>query len=657
MKRLLFALIILILISLTTCQKEVIESQDYPRIKTLEVTNISNMGATFNAKILSEGNSPNIEYGFTWDTIPDPHPFSSEKIEKQQTIGKGKFEFTINSSLLKERRYFVKAYVKTKNHFVLGQAVQFLSRGSLPPVISSIEPQVASWGDTINLKGEGFSSRSNEVFFGTLPGEVIYHSDSLVKAIVPSEENELAVKIIVNSGTSEVSSSGVFTYISPTINEFTPKSGSFGDEISISGANFMKNKGLKVTFNGKTANITEASNAELIVQVPPEANQKELEICVSVNGITDCYPHKFTVNAPFGERISHRKAETGQSIFIEGRNFNPINTNNTVYFDDLAAIPQNASNSRLEVKVPEGIYITRDIKIRIETAEQKQVMNSGLYISDVWLNKGKIPDNDYPQSAVYSFSHEQYGYCAFGTNNTIYCYRYDPATNQWSEMGKFPGSYRFHMTVFVIEDFAYIGGFNNNKDFWKYDILNNSWEQIADFPENNEGLTAFALNGKGYAISTESRENNFWMYDPNSDTWQQIDDFTTDNWWHAYADINFVHNNKAYILTSDGTTAKDELWEYNPVSDTWTRLADQIDNLFYSKRCVFVLGNNAYLMSDGHYPYLCKYDILNNKWTIIDNANGVRNGVCFTINDVAYIQGDPDKNNSSNNFWEYNPNP
>ncbi|MCG8582818.1 MAG: IPT/TIG domain-containing protein, partial [Bacteroidales bacterium] len=633
------------------------ESQEYPRIKTLEVSNITPEGATFYADILSMGTNPIIEYGFLWDTVPNLFYNESEIVRFNEKRGTGTYSYRSEGPLIKDKMYFVKSFAKTDEFTIYGTTVRFMSNGSLPPEINAFEPGIANWGDTISVKGKRFNSKNNNVFFGELPGKVTLDSDSLLKVIVPSKENEEQVKIIIKTHDHEVSSTDYFTYRKPVINSFSPQSGSFGDEVTIIGSDFIANETLRVTFNEQVSDIIEASDQKIIVQIPPAANQKELQLCVSVNAIKEYAQDLFIVDPPLLENVSDTEVKIGQTIYLEGQNFNSINTNNKVFFNEEHATPVNATNNKLEVIIPDGVYDSRDVTVRIQTAEQEHELSSQIRIMDNWLNKGNIPDYGYSTSAVYNFSHQQYGYCAFSSNNTIVTYRYDPSVNKWQETGTFPGPYRSQMTAFVIGDYAYIGGFNDTQDFWKYDILNNTWEQVADFPRINEGMTSFVINEIGYVVCTRVKENNFWKYSVDTDSWEQLDDFVPDDVWRGYADISFSHGNKGYILTSNGTTGADELWEYSATTGSFNRLADQIDNLFYRNRSVFVIDNDAYLLPDAYYPYFCKYNITTNRWSVTGNTDGRHNSVCFTINGAAYIGGGHNFSHSLKDFWEYMPNP
>ena len=236
MNKLLLWLVIILPFFCITCQKEVVESQRYPRVGTLDVVDVTSEGATFRGDILSLGHSEIIEQGFIWDTIANLSYEYSEKIILKGTNHPGLFKQRINSSLLKNRTYFVKAFLRTKDYLVLGDVVDFVSKGSIPPAIKSISPDYGHWGDTVIIRGERFNSKSNIVLFGQIEANLIENSDTLLRVIVPSKKNDLKTTINFATPDGIVNTEALFNYLVPEISDFYPKSGTFGDLVEIEGA-------------------------------------------------------------------------------------------------------------------------------------------------------------------------------------------------------------------------------------------------------------------------------------------------------------------------------------------------------------------------------------------------------------------------------------
>lgn len=113
-------------IFLIKCQKEdIIVGRDYPRIKTLEVTNISSTGATFNAEIQSAGRAGITEYGFVWSRAENPFLDDLNILSEQKDSETGIYSMFINATLEAGVTYYVQAFVIAANYTVYGNRISF----------------------------------------------------------------------------------------------------------------------------------------------------------------------------------------------------------------------------------------------------------------------------------------------------------------------------------------------------------------------------------------------------------------------------------------------------------------------------------------------------------------------------------------------------
>ncbi len=659
MNKLLLWLVIILPVFCVTCQKEVVESQRYPRVRTLDVADVTTEGATFRGDIISLGHLDIIEQGFIWDTIASLSYEYSEKIILKGTNHPGLFKQRINSSLSKNQTYFVKAFLRTKDYLVLGDVVDFLSKGSIPPAIKSISPNYGHWGDTVIIRGERFNSKSNIVLFGQIKANLIENSDTLLRVIVPSKKNDLKTTINFATPDGIVNTEALFNYLVPEISDFYPKSGTFGDLVEIEGAHLAGNfkSSCFVYFNESRAEVVEASPRKLKVRIPNVVESKELQLFVNVDGHASGVTAKFLLNPPEIESLSIHEGYITQTVSIVGKNFNPFQILNKVYFGNNVARLNSATGQILQVQVPDGVYDKRNVTMRVEVAGQETTYTHPFFILDPWLRRGNIPaKGQYSTYALCNFSHGLYGYSIILADQ-IDLWRFDPKMNQWVNLGNFPGAFRSGLTAFVIDDFAYVGGCDEKQDFWKYDIINNEWKQIADFPVSQiSSLVSFAINGKGY-VCTDKETRNFWQYDPTADVWSNQNDFSPENSFFAKADIGFSIDERGYILTQDGTTGPDELWQYSDDTKQWTKMADQRDNLFYSDRNVVIINNEAYLVPGAYDEIFYKYNPLSNNWFYVGKAIGRHQAISFAIENVGYVGGGYNFMNPLDDFWEYNPNP
>lgn len=154
-------------------------------------------------------------------------------------------------------------------------------------------------------------------------------------------------------------------------------------------------------------------------------------------------------------------------------------------------------------------------------------------------------------------------YVGLGNNpaNLNDWWEYDITTNTWSEKDDLPGAERHHPFYFGIDGIAYVGFGHGNSvngnlsifnDFYKFDPETDEWTQLNDFPgEGRVAGTQFDLNGKGYILSGDGddhsfmAEGEFWEYEPQSDAWTQLTSHPGSSRW---APGNFVIDNQVYFM-------------------------------------------------------------------------------------------------------------
>lgn len=166
-----------------------------------------------------------------------------------------------------------------------------------------------------------------------------------------------------------------------------------------------------------------------------------------------------------------------------------------------------------------------------------ELNNNALTLKDTWeydpANNSWIQKADLPLSgrAAYAsgFSTSNKGYIVAGKyiteNSTTHLkalMEYDPVPDTWTSKAQFPGSARYHPSVFVISGTVYAGcGRTQNtffKDFYKYSPGNNSWLQVADVLVTNPSVFGFSINSNGYLEFIDQAANpNFMLkYTPRS---------------------------------------------------------------------------------------------------------------------------------------------
>ena len=191
---------------------------------------------------------------------------------------------------------------------------QVLRRIVLPPVITDISPQSARAGDTVTINGSRIDARAperNRVRFtrsaqaggGQTVAQVTQATRTTLTVVVPADAATGPVTVQTEGGTAQSPSDFVISNIpAPVINDFTPKHGPVGTEVTLTGTALkVTTSDPVVTFAGgngtrKAALVTSATQTEVHVLVPNAALSGLIELTNA--GGTATTLGLFAVDAP-----------------------------------------------------------------------------------------------------------------------------------------------------------------------------------------------------------------------------------------------------------------------------------------------------------------------------------------------------------------------
>jgi N-acetylneuraminic acid mutarotase len=283
--------------------------------------------------------------------------------------------------------------------------------------------------------------------------------------------------------------------------------------------------------------------------------------------------------------------------------------------------------------------------------------------AQTWSQKANV--GGLARNAPVSFAIGDFGYIGTGIAGSTMLndvWKYDPTTNTWTQVADFPGSGRFGAVGFAIAQKGYCGlgssgypVYNFVTDFYEYDPGSNQWTQLGDFPgPGRYTASSFVIGDKAYAgCGWSPLTNDFWEYNPLTDTWNQRSDFPGTARQSATA---FALNGMGYLgMGNDGSSLND-LWEYDPGTDSWTQRADFPGTPRYGS-VAFALGNHAYVGSGGDgtsfFNNFYKYDPATNNWSAISNypGPGSRHSPSFTIGTCAYFGAGITSSGNTTTFW------
>ncbi len=665
-------LFLIVIIFSVRCTDDGIMTREYPRVKTLEVNNITKLGAKFNAEILHQGDQEIIEYGFIWDIKENPTIESSDKRVLAEEITTGEFTAKISTTLDQNVNYYVRAYAKNDVYLVYGKNVNFLSLGSEAATIIDFFPKLGTWGDTINIKGKNFSyvAKNNHILFKDIDSEVLSSTDSTIKCIVPKGISDKSVSIYLKVSNQITEANDKFELKIPEIESFSPQKGTFGDKVEIIGNNFSSIKSnINVSFNGHEAEVLSSTENVITVIVPTTVDTQLNKVEVTLNLQSNIAKDQFEILPPKIEDFSPKSGFSKSLITISGNNFNPNKVGDTIFIDSNIGTVIEASKTELTVKVPNDIYINRSFKIGVRVASQTTYSTSKFTLKDPWIRKTDIPYEGLPRYYATGFSILNYGYVGLGLGNDLSenskgnndFYKYDPSQDTWKKITNFGGGGRYYATSFVIGNYAYVGSglissteFDMTNDFWKYDPSADNWTEIASLPVNTAKAVGLSVNGYGY-LCTPSGTDNFWKYDPVANQWSQLPDLEPiQSGANGRADAGFVIGDKIYIYASGNSTGLHQLYEFDTNTLQWIRRADMIDSGIRWNVVGFSIKGKGYIID---IYYVNEYDPVSDTWKIVEDKPGYsrEHGIEFVIDDKAYFGSGLTGGTSINDFWEYNP--
>ncbi len=243
-------------------------------------------------------------------------------------------------------------------------------------------------------------------------------------------------------------------------------------------------------------------------------------------------------------------------------------------------------------------------------------------------------------------------------------WKYDPASDSWTQIANYPGGKCFHATAFVIGNKGYVGtgrltNGSYTKMFYAYDPQSNTWTQIADFlGAARRGAVAFALNGKGYVGTGQTSGgyvSDLYEYNPATNAWIIRAALPGPG---RTSSVALSIDNFGYLGTGNTSIGSiNDFYQYNPSTNQWIAKApvgptNRQEAAGFSVNGKGYIGTGDDFSSGNNFPDFWEYDPLSNTWTQIDDFAGTarRYLVGMTIGNKAYV-GTGTNGTNFNDFW------
>jgi len=228
-------------------------------------------------------------------------------------------------------------------------------------VMTSITPDKGVAGDIVTIDGKNFNENAdnNLVQFNDVVAEVESATATQLKVVVP--EGRGTVNVTVAVGRNKTAALPfVYTVNKTTVVGITPASAFAGDEVKISGTFKSPTDQNVVRFGSEQAQLTASSDSELTVIVPRGSGV--VDVVVS-SADDSSEPWKFQYATVRLTELSLTRAEVCDTLTIAGNGFDPIPSNNKVYFGESAAEVLAATSTELRVVVPQFSGDDADVNV------------------------------------------------------------------------------------------------------------------------------------------------------------------------------------------------------------------------------------------------------------------------------------------------------
>jgi hypothetical protein len=698
MKRILLFFVGCYLFSNLSCLNEENVDSKYPKIYTDPIENITPDGARFTARIDYSSIDQLTDFGFIWgeDSKLSAGTVTLSADNQNEKV----FSTDVRSSLIAQRIYYVRSYVKKSGKTVFGNIVFFKSLGSEGPKVTGLVPSVAAFGDTVRVIGRNFTSNS-KLRYGNLDisSSILKAEKSKITFILPSSlpdspaENFVSVSIDGNSSKSPLALKLDLERILPKILSITPLTIRACDTVTIRGKNLIfENLPIRVGYNQGEFVLIKTTKESLIgiVKVIPKN-----DIYFSIfNG-------RFSTSSQGIDLIELRPEVVSISPLIyKSKDIITVKVKNFPYCDgSIYAIVRGSyvnldiikrSKDELQLQLPEGCFgatnivlivpssnylNTQEFETPILTPEPPEVYSiepshgtfgdeiivrgrglkgysvnildtistSASEIRGILTQNATIKDNGYTDVTI----------IGCGDITKADAFRYDPV--EILDFNPKIITSRSQQIVITGRNFS-TSPFVNTLTIGSYttDFLvgtnNGSISVTASqlFPDItrsvNESVFIKVKNSLGSQVTSSIPLQI--SYGPS---WIRQSDFPNAG---IYLGISFSLTGKGYVGIN---SAAANFWQYDPTLDQWVEKA-RYPGRFSGYRLSATGGGKAYVgLGDNSNNEWWEYDPRTDAWARRDDYPGsaTTNGFAFEIGNKVFVGGG--NGGRMNEFWQFDP--
>lgn len=433
------------------------------------------------------------------------------------------------------------------------------------PVINSVNPSSAFFGENIVIIGDHFNNNVNytSVTIGGFDAEVISTSRNEIQVIVPEDVNYSNSQITVYAQNQYVSYNGFSLSVPEFLNVPNSVYTDLNFLVTVDQTHENKNTFL---INDKVyhPDIIDDTTLEFYIYSSQSFEQREnvlkwvlndVEVVSSqtLNISNPFYKIKdgYNNNFPFAEydvlTINDEAVIIGDIAYTTSAKYIYKYNDVTREWENQSLISDDDGSSHV-FGYGGASFVYSDYSNYIYGLKGNGYQQNFIQVD---INTGNVtlltPNN---QSGYYGkgFSHQNKVYYTLPNSNNLWAYNID--TENWSIVSTLPYNIsenrNKHISLIVVDDYVYITNGSNDSqynDFWKMNLNTYQWEQLPDNPSPSRSATVYKRNNKLHFVTTE-----IWIYDLLTQNWEIMPNpGITSNVYDHGMDA-FIQNNIPYLI-------------------------------------------------------------------------------------------------------------
>ncbi len=356
----------------------------------------------------------------------------------------------------------------------------------------------------------------------------------------------------------------------PVIDDFEPKFGPIGTEVTIEGKNFalLKN-GNKVKFGDIEVLVDSVSENIMKVKIPPISKPEMVQVTIETAGMTVTSQDSFDLWFPWKKIGTFNIDLYGAASFSYGdrgyiiqRNSNDLQEYNPQAntFSSYGSLPESASSNPLA-----ACYETKAIVL----------LNSNVYEFDLnsfnWSLITNYPYSRTEDDYLFYFNNEIF-LGSFG-NGTLY--KFNLSQNLWSQVSASDIIDPYYYSYYSMDNEGYIfyGTFRGGTSIYKYSPDSDSWKYLTSYPFASQAWSSqFMINsliyaGFGYTNDWDEgySSNQIWEFNSENKRWSRYHDCPQ----RMDVELSLSINGKGYVFSMNGPWYNDlsDVWEFDPTKN------------------------------------------------------------------------------------------